>query len=94
VAQLFEQVRTDWNQCFALEGMLLQPLRWRCVDCVIHHERDEREEQQYIYVARTSNITHVEQSQNTGKLLYQMSLFTLKAFSINGKAYCLSHSYS
>jgi len=27
------------------EGMLLQPLRWRCVECVIHHERDVREEQ-------------------------------------------------
>jgi len=26
------------------EGMLLQPLRWCCVDCAIHHERDEREE--------------------------------------------------
>jgi len=26
------------------EGMLLQPLQWRCVDCVIHHERDVREE--------------------------------------------------
>ena len=26
------------------EGMLLQPLRWRCVDCVIHHERDVHEE--------------------------------------------------
>jgi len=26
------------------EGMLLQPLRWRCVDCVVHHERDMREE--------------------------------------------------
>jgi len=39
------------------EGMLLQPLRWCCVDCVIHHERDVREEQHhtYIYVARTSN---------------------------------------
>ena len=35
--------------------LLLQPLRWRCVDCVIHHERDVREEQQSIYVARTSN---------------------------------------
>jgi len=23
---------------------LLQPLRWCCVDCVIHHERDVREE--------------------------------------------------
>ena len=26
------------------EGMLLQPLRWHCVDCVIHHKRDVREE--------------------------------------------------
>ena len=34
---------------------LLQPLRWRCVDCVIHRERDAREEQNHIYVARTSN---------------------------------------
>jgi len=28
---------------------LLQPLRWRCVDCVIHHEPDVRKEQQYIF---------------------------------------------
>jgi len=41
--------------CCKMEGMLLQPIRWRCVDCVIHHERDVREEQQYIYVVRTSN---------------------------------------
>ena len=34
---------------------LLQPLRWCSVDCVIHHERDMREEQKYMYVARTSN---------------------------------------
>jgi len=37
------------------EGMLLQPLRWCSVDCVIHHERDVREEQKYMYVAWTSN---------------------------------------
>ena len=24
--------------------LLLQPLRWYCVECVIHHERDVREE--------------------------------------------------
>ena len=35
--------------------MLLQPLCWRCVKCVIHHERDVREEKHWIYVARTSN---------------------------------------
>ena len=35
--------------------LVLQPLRWCCVDCVIHHERDVREEQKYMYVAQTSN---------------------------------------
>ena len=35
--------------------VLLQPLRWCCVDCVIHREQDAREEQKYMYVARTSN---------------------------------------
>jgi len=35
--------------------MLLQPLQWRCVECVIHHEQDVCEEQQYIYMARTSS---------------------------------------
>jgi len=34
--------------------VVLQPLRLRCVECVIHHERDVHEEQQYIYVPRTS----------------------------------------
>jgi len=37
------------------EGMLLQPLRWCCVDCVIHHERDVHEEQKYVCVERASN---------------------------------------
>jgi len=36
-------------------NIVLQPLRWCCVDCVIHHERDVREEQKYICVARASN---------------------------------------
>jgi len=35
--------------------VLLHPLRWCCVDCMIHYERDVREEQKYMYVARTSN---------------------------------------
>jgi len=34
---------------------LLQPLRWRYIECVIHHERNVREEQHHIDVARTSN---------------------------------------
>jgi len=37
------------------EGMLLQPLRCRCVECVNHRERDVREEQHHIHVARTSS---------------------------------------
>ena len=36
------------------EGMLLQPLRWRYVECVIHHEWDLYEEQ-HPYVVRASN---------------------------------------
>ena len=36
-------------------NMLLQPLCWRCVECVIHHERDVCEELQCVYMARTSN---------------------------------------
>jgi len=36
--------------------VLLQPLRWRCAECAVHHERNVREEQHHIYVARTSII--------------------------------------
>jgi len=32
------------------EGTLLQPLRWRCVDCVIHHGWGVREEQHHTYM--------------------------------------------
>jgi len=35
--------------------VLLQPLHWRCVECVIHHEWHVREEQHRICGARTSN---------------------------------------
>jgi len=38
------------------EGMLLQPLRWCCVKCVIHHERDVREEQHQTYMWRKQAI--------------------------------------
>ena len=38
------------------EGTLLQPLRWCCVDCVIHHERDVREEQHHTYMWREQAI--------------------------------------
>ena len=35
--------------------VLLQPLHWRCIECVIYHERDLRKNNTHIYVARTSN---------------------------------------
>ena len=35
---------------------LLQPLRWCCVDCVIQHERDVREEQHHTYMWREQAI--------------------------------------
>jgi len=40
---------------FQLNMELLQPLQWRCVKCVIHHERDVHEEKHHIYVGQTSN---------------------------------------
>ena len=36
--------------------ILLQPLRWCCVECVIHHERDVREEQHHTYTWREQAI--------------------------------------
>ena len=35
---------------------MLQPLRWCCVDCVILHERDVREEQHHTYMWREQAI--------------------------------------
>jgi len=59
--QISQKVRAIGAVRCKKEGMLLhlqqcwlQPLRWHCVECVIHHERDVREEQ-HPYVARTSN---------------------------------------
>ena len=36
--------------------LVLQPLQWCCVDCVIHHERDVREEQHHTYMWREQAI--------------------------------------
>ena len=42
------------------EGMLLQPLWWCCADCVIHHERDVREEQHHTYAGWLKKMrTHI-----------------------------------
>ena len=35
--------------------IVLQPFRWRCAECAVHHEQNVREEQHHIYVARRSN---------------------------------------
>jgi len=37
------------------EGMLLQPLGWRCAECAVQHERNVREDQYHMYVGRTNN---------------------------------------
>ena len=42
--------------CRNIFHLLLQPLRWCCVDCVIHHERDVREEQHHTYMWREQAI--------------------------------------
>ena len=47
--------QTCWGVLQEDRMPLSQPLRWCCVDCVIHHERDVREEHKYMHVARTSN---------------------------------------
>ena len=47
--------RCVWKAAYAGSSatlLLLQPLRWCCVDCVIHHERDVREEQYHTYMWR------------------------------------------
>jgi len=36
--------------------VLLQPLRWRCTECAIHHERIVREEQHDTYMWREQAI--------------------------------------
>ena len=41
-----------WFARVALLAML-QPLRWRCVECAVHHERDVREEQ-HPYISGTN----------------------------------------
>jgi len=38
------------------EGMLLQPLRWCYIDCVIHHEQDVHEEQHHTYMRHEQAI--------------------------------------
>jgi len=39
-----QQILILLKQPLRLIGPVLQPLRWCCVDCMIHHERDVREE--------------------------------------------------
>jgi len=42
---------------------LLQPLCWRCMECVVHHERNVCEEQHHICVVRTSNNRVISSSE-------------------------------
>ena len=43
---------SDWHVLY----VVLQTLRWCCVDCVIHHEQDVREEQHHTYMWREQAI--------------------------------------
>ena len=45
-----------WFYLLVASLVVLQPLRWCCVDCVIHHERDVREEQHHTYMWREQAI--------------------------------------
>ena len=57
--QLQQWCQSYLNTLYYLASLLslklLQLPRWCCAECAIHHERDAREEQNHIYVARTSN---------------------------------------
>jgi len=63
----FTQRTCDRGGCCKKEGMLLQPLRWCCVDCMIHHKRDVHKEQKYVCVKRASNS---KRDCNTWSLLW------------------------
>jgi len=39
-----------------VDGYTVATSPWCCVDCVIHHERDVREEQHHIYTWREQAI--------------------------------------
>jgi len=77
------------------EGMLLQPLRWCCVECVIHNERNVGEEQHPLYVARTSNNWVISSSELYCCLLPQCeALRTCRSgFSIATQGFNLPFNY-
>jgi len=56
VTQVRVQQRVKMKLC---DKQVLQPLRWRCVDCVIHHERDVREEQHHAGSAGLTIVANV-----------------------------------
>jgi len=69
-----------------MHRILLQPLWWRCVKCVIHHERDVRDEKHHIYVAQTYGAPFV-------KILYltdlAQKLLSLAEIAISACSACL-----
>ena len=66
--------------------MLLQPLRWCCVDCVIHHERDVREEQHHTYMWREQATCWRELGWHT---VINRTLPTRHMFFCNGSSSCI-----
>jgi len=56
-ASLVGAKKNEWLMKVVAANMwLLQPLRWCCVDCMIHHKRDVREEQHHTYMWREQAI--------------------------------------
>ena len=55
-SKVFFQEVDNASRCLEqVRWELLQNLRWRCMECVIHHERDVGEEQQYCIYKRGAN---------------------------------------
>ena len=53
---VFPNLRIVLQEVMLTTVVLLQPLRWCCVDCVSHHERDVREEEHHTYTWREQAI--------------------------------------
>ena len=51
-----QKIQTKYSLFKNFDLPLLKPLQWYCVDCVIHHERDVREEQHQTYMWREQAI--------------------------------------
>jgi len=54
--QIYLHALPEVGNRYFINSVVLQPLRWCCVDCVIPHERDVRKEQHHTYMWREQAI--------------------------------------